>query len=88
MVRLEIVPHPQFGNSRMLEIEYGMEKGVLECKLRAALVSYVLRLWNVDCSADASLEGKQYHLWLRNRETLYDVENAKMTPGYLKGQVT
>lgn len=84
MVRLEIVPHPRCGNPRMLEVEYGMKEGTLECKLRAALVNYVLRLWNVDCSADASLEGDEYHLWLRNRETLYDTENREMAPGYLK----
>lgn len=84
MVRLEIVPHPKTKNARMLEIEFGMENGLLECRVRAALVGYVLRLWNVDCTADASLKGREYALWLRNRATLYDAENAEIAPGYVQ----
>jgi len=83
IVRLEIEPHPSCETKRMVEYEYEMSEGCLEVKVRAALAGYVLRLWNVDCSRDYSLKGPQYHLCLSNRESLYDVQNAAIAPGYL-----
>jgi len=83
MMDLSIVPHPnnvQYPQAIMMD--YGMENGVLELKVRAALVGYLLRRWNIDCSKNADLEGGEYQLWLRNRITLYGAENLILAPGF------
>ncbi|WP_028469303.1 WYL domain-containing protein [Neptunomonas japonica] len=85
-VRLELIPHPNkenLPNAEALMLEYGMEEGLLIHTVRAAVAGYWLRLWNVDCSKDSSLKGKHYQLSLNNPQTLYDVSNALMAPGYL-----
>ena len=43
---------------------------------------YLLRRWNVDCTAEAVLDGEEYHLWLRNRQALYGVNNLVIAPGF------
>lgn len=50
--------------------------------MRAAVAGYVPRRWNVDCPEDHSLDGPEYHLWLKNRQALYGVENLVIAPGY------
>jgi hypothetical protein len=59
-----------------------MEDGVLRVRVRAALASYLLRQWLVDCSADHKLTGTEYRLWLKNTPVLYGVANAQLAPGY------
>lgn len=63
-------------------MDYGMRDGVLRMKLRAATAGYILRKWSVDCSADHSLRGYEFRLWLRNHLALYGVKNAVLAPGY------
>ena len=82
IVELEVVPHPSRANPETAELDYSMQEGVLNIKVRATLAGYVLRLWNVDCSDDHSLTGNEYQLWLRNSLALYGVENLSITPGY------
>lgn len=82
VVELEIVPHPSLKHPKTIETDYAMENGVLKVNVRAAVAGYVLRRWNVDCSAEHSLEGPEYHLWLKNRQALYGVENLIIAPGY------
>jgi hypothetical protein len=86
IVDLEIVPHPKLNSKRFVEVEHGMSKGVLHHEVRAAMAGYVLRLWNIDCTSDASLRGDdfghEYQLWLRNRLALYGVENMEIAPGF------
>jgi hypothetical protein len=82
IVELEVVPHPSRDNPETAELDYSMQDGALNIKVRAALAGYVLRLWNVDCSDDHSLTGNEYQLWLRNSLALYGVENLSITPGY------
>jgi len=82
IVELEIVPHPRLKHAKTIEIDYAMENGVLNVDVRAAVAGYVLRRWNVDCTEDHSMEGPEYHLWLRNRQALYGVENLVIAPGY------
>jgi len=82
IVELEIVPHPRLKHAKTIETDYAMENGVLSVDVRAAVAGYVLRRWNVDCTEDHSLEGPEYHLWLRNRQALYGVENLVIAPGY------
>ena len=82
IVELEIVPHPRLDYKETIETDYGMEDGVLALKIRAAVAGYLLRRWNVDCTAKGTLEGAEYHLWLRNRQALYGVENLMLAPGF------
>lgn len=81
-IELEIVPHPNLPSKDFVEKEYDMKDGVKRYKVRAATAGYILRLWNVDCSADHKLEGDEYHLWLRNVSTLYGVTSLRFAPGY------
>ena len=84
---LHIVPHPtNVQYPQAIELDYGMEKGMLQLTVRAALVGYLLRRWNVDCTEDASLKGGEYQLWLRNRQTLYGAENLAIAPGYTENE--
>jgi len=80
---LHLVPHPtNIEYPQAIELDYGMNKGLLQLTVRAALVGYLLRRWNVDCTEGASLKGGEYQLWLRNRQTLYGAENLAIAPGY------
>lgn len=83
MMDLVIVPHPNnVEYPQAIMMDYGMDNGVLELKVRAALVGYLLRRWNIDCSKEATLKGGEYQLWLKNRITLYGAENLVIAPGY------
>lgn len=83
IVELELVPHPaNMRNPDTIEAEYGMADGARLVRVRAALVGYMLRRWNVDCTPDHRLRGGENHLWLRNRQALYGVTNLVLAPGY------
>ncbi len=82
IVELEIVPHPKLKHPKTIETDYAMENGVLKVNVRAAVAGYVLRRWNVDCSEKHSMDGSEYHLWLKNRQALYGVDNLVIAPGY------
>jgi len=64
-------------------MDFCMVDGVLNINVRAAMASYLLRLWNVDCSEAASLLGPEYQLYLRNTQTLYGSGNLALAPGYI-----
>ncbi|SDD23515.1 WYL domain-containing protein [Aquimonas voraii] len=83
ITELELVPHPaNVQHPDTIEAEYGMDRGVLKVRARAALAGYLLRRWNVDCTENHSLKGGEYRLWLRNRQALYGVTNLVLAPGY------
>lgn len=82
IVELELVAHPLLNHKETIEVDYGMKDGVLDINVRAAVAGYLLRRWNVDCSAEGILEGVEYHLWLRNRQALYGVDNLVIAPGF------
>jgi hypothetical protein len=83
VTELEFVPHPaNVQHPDSIEAEYGMDAGVLKVRVRAALAGYMLRRWNVDCTADHNLKGGEYQLWLRNRQALYGIANLMLAPGY------
>lgn len=82
IVEMELVAHPKLLHPETIEMDYAMKDGVLKVDVRAAAAGYVLRRWNVDCTENHSLEGDEYHLWLKNRQTLYGVDNLKLAPGY------
>ena len=81
-VELELVPHPRIEHSEAIELDYGMKGGVLKVEIRAATAGYLLRLWNVDCSKEAQLKTPEFHLWLKNYQTLYGVGNLAIAPGF------
>lgn len=82
VVELILVPHPTRDNPEAIEMDYNMEHGELKIKVKAAVAGYVLRRWNVDCSNEHTLEGSEYHLWLKNRLALYGVEGLAIAPGF------
>jgi len=59
-----------------------MTAGKLELNVREALLGYLMRQWNVDCSLDASLNGGHHHLWLSNAKQLQHLSSLKIAPGY------
>jgi len=83
IVEMELVPHPaNVVHPEAIEMDYAMVDGVRKQNVRAAVAGYVLRRWNVDCTEAHSLKGAEYHLWLRNRQSLYGVKNLVLAPGY------
>ncbi|KGJ88392.1 WYL domain-containing protein [Colwellia psychrerythraea] len=83
MMPLQLVPHPKnVKHPTAIELDYGMDKGMLEINIRAAMAGYLLRRWNVDCTKEAFLLGGEYQLWLRNQQTLYGAENLTIAPGH------
>ena len=82
IVDLELVPHPAAEWPEGIEVDFDMREGCLKMRVRAALAGYLLQRWSVDCSEGHTLNPKQHHLWLRNPQTLYGVESAKLAPGY------
>ena len=81
-VELELVPHPRIKHSEAIELDYGMTEGVMKVEIRAATAGYLLRLWNVDCTKEAQLKTPEFHLWLKNHQTLYGVGNLAIAPGF------
>ncbi len=85
IVELEITPHPKrsLKDHQITMMDYEMKDGVLKVQVRAALAGYLLRQWSVDCSANQSLDGEEFRLWLRNYPILYGIDSAKLAPGYV-----
>lgn len=81
IVDLHIVPHPKLKYPETIKAEYGIHGDYLLVQTRAAVAGYLLRKWNIDCTADHSLIGGEVHLWLQNSQTLYGVENLMLAPG-------
>lgn len=82
IIELVLVPHPERTNGKTIELDYNMTNGEFKLEVRAAVAGYILRRWNVDCSKDHSLIGDEYHLWLKNRLTLYGVDGLTIAPGF------
>ena len=82
IVNMDLVPHPDAEWPEGIEVDFDMREGCLKMRTRAALAGYLLQRWSVDCSESHTLSPKQHHLWLRNPQTLYGVESAKLAPGY------
>jgi hypothetical protein len=86
-ISLELVPHPKnIKHPTAIELDYGMQNGVLIVPVRAAMAGYLLRRWNVDCTKHASLRTGEYQLWLRNQGLLTHVDNLAIAPGYIAEQ--
>lgn len=84
MVNLELIPHPNRKNvahPETVERDFNMVAGVFNVRVRAVVAGYWLHHWSIDCTEDHSLKGYEYQLWLRNHNTLYDVNSRKIAPG-------
>ena len=82
LLTLELVPHPAQRRPEVTRLDYGFESEVLTVKLRGAVAGYFLRKWSVDCTSDASLDGQEHRLWLKDNKLLYDLNSAWIAPGY------
>ncbi|KPD20792.1 WYL domain-containing protein [Idiomarina zobellii] len=82
-ISLQLVPHPNNVKfPKAIEMDYAMKNGLLTIDVRAAMAGYLLRRWNVDCTEEATLNGPEYQLWLRNRTSLMNTSNLAIAPGY------
>lgn len=72
IITLELKPHPKLGEHmrKSLEFDYDIQNGLIELKVRRALVGYVLQRISVDTTPDHSLNPKAYQLVLQNREDI------------------
>jgi len=77
-----LTPHPKLKHSKAIELDYAMENRQLKLEVRAALLGYLLRQWNVDCTDEACLDNNEHQLWLQNKQSLYGAENLSIAPGY------
>ena len=77
-IELRIKPHP----NNLADSQHFDMNGKIIVKLRAATAGYFLELWNVDCSPNASLRGKQYQYVLSNLEKVSKLTDLELAPGY------
>lgn len=85
-INLDLLPHPAHPHPSSIARDFGMGAlGALRVTLRAAVAGYVLRQWQVDCSPDARLRGREFRLWLADTAQLNGVDNAVLAPGFVKG---
>jgi hypothetical protein len=82
IVDIVLVPHPKLKQSKAIEMDYNMSDGKLSIRLRAAVAAYLLRQWQVDCSADQTESHKECQLALANPEVLELIENISLAPGW------
>ena len=88
IVSVVLKPHPTTQYPQAIELDYDMVNGELTLEVRASLLGYLLRQWNVDCSEKASLIGNEYQLWLSNinhiKIELEGIADLAIAPGYKK----
>lgn len=82
IVDLVLIPHPEIEHTTAIEMDYDMKEGQLVLSVRAALASYLLRQWQVDCSKKHRIKGQGCQLALANYEECKDIENIHLAPGY------
>lgn len=82
MVSLVITSHKNLKYPETIEFDFGMNNGQLVKHVRGSLAGYLLRRWNVDCSATGSLEGDEYQLRLQNIEELTHIDSLYLAPGF------
>ena len=77
-VNLEIKSHPyNMITDRTVNI-----KKVRNVRVRSAMAGYFLQLWNVDCSTNAELRGRQYQYILKNVKQVSKLTDLSLAPGY------
>ncbi|WKD24205.1 WYL domain-containing protein [Pseudoalteromonas sp. KG3] len=78
-----LAPHPQLKYPKAIELDYEMDNGQLKLEIRAALLGYLLRQWNVDCTEKGTLNCNIYQLHLSNKSQL-NLKDIEIAPGYEK----
>ncbi len=81
LVHLTIVPHPSLRHPEAIELDFKMENSELTISCRAALASYLLRQWSVDCSKSHQFVNGVCQLALKNHQVLAELENTTIVPG-------
>ncbi|MCF2948204.1 WYL domain-containing protein [Paraglaciecola aquimarina] len=84
IVELVLIPHPSIKQPKAIEMDYAMQDGKLVLQLRAAVAAYVLRQWQVDCSAGHKVNSQGFHsalahgcqLALANHSVLEQIDSA------------
>ena len=82
IIDIKLGVHPSIKHPKAIELDFDMDDGYLCLEVREALLGYLMRQWNVDCSSDASLKGGEYHLWLSNVKELQNLASMTISPGY------
>ena len=80
--KITLVPHPSIKHFKAIELDYAMTSGKIELNVREALLGYLMRQWNVDCSLENTLTGEQYQLRLDNINELQGIDSLLIAPGY------
>ena len=80
--KIKLVPHPSITHFKAIELDYAMKDGKIELNVREALLGYLMRQWNVDCSLESTLVGEQYQLRLDNTQELQGINSMSIAPGY------
>lgn len=76
-LRVKIHPH------NLADVRaFSMGTDTHSVRIRAAMAGYFLQLWNVDCSPDARLKGKEYQYVLANVADVAKVADLELAPGY------
>ena len=81
-VNVQLQVHPRIKNKKAIELDYEMEDGVLNLKVKSALVGYLLNQWRVDCSEELNLTSDEFQLALKQRNELEGVKSMILAPGY------
>jgi hypothetical protein len=80
--KITLVPHPSIKHFKAIELDYAMVGGKIELNVREALLGYLMRQWNVDCSLESTLVGEQHQLRLDNINELQGIDSLSIAPGY------
>ena len=79
IVPLQIIPHPNnLEHPTAIKLDFGIENGMLDVNVRAAMAGYLLRRWNMDCSERAEFSDPEYQLHSNNIQTLHGAENLAL----------
>jgi hypothetical protein len=76
-----LTPHPKLKYPKAIELDYAMDNGQIKLEVRAALLGYLLRQWNVDCTEQGTLNCNIYQLHLSNKSQL-NLKDIEIAPGY------
>jgi hypothetical protein len=82
LVTLVLMVHPGIQKAQAIEMDYAMQSGEKLMQVRAALASYILRHWQVDCSFEHRILNQGCQLALKNHEVLDSIENPQLAPGF------
>ena len=78
-IDLRIKAHPH----NLADVQsFTMDNKIHCVRIRAAMAGYFLRLWNVDCSLDARLRGKEYQYALANMAQVSGLADLGLAPGH------